>query len=1319
MEGTPFGRYRLIELLGRGGMGEVWRAHDTGTDRMVALKLLSAHLANDDVFQERFRREARSAAGLDEPHVVPIHDFGEIDGRLFVSMRLIKGRELEDLLKDGPLQPHRAVAIIEQIASALDAAHEIGLVHRDVKPSNILVAQDNFAYLIDFGIARSADDKALTDTGVPIGTWAYMAPERFQAGVTDARSDIYALACVLFESLTGQMPFPADTLEQVAVAHMLQPPSYPSELQAGVPAAMDAVIATGMAKDPALRYGTARELAGAAHGALTTSSPPRTASSRITAQSAHFFSPASRPAEYKQVTVLFADMAHSMDIAASVGAERLREIMVDLLTRCATAVQNFGGTVERVTGGGMMAVFGAPIALEDHAVRACLAALGIQHDVEELAVEVRERDGVDLQVCVGLNSGQVVAGEIGSGPFAYTAIGEDVWMAQRLESAAAPGEVLLSTSTARLVDRAAVLGQSELIRISGADKPISAHRLLGMEALRGGTGRVESDLVGRRWETLAIEELLGRAIDGHGAVVNFFGPPGIGKSRLAREVSAMAAAREVEVFTSFCESHTSQVPFHTAARLLRAATGVEDLEPQAARTKIRAQAIDAEPEDLLLFDDMLGIAEHGVELPKIDPDARRRRLTALVNAALLARHMPAVYVIEDTHWIDEVSESMLAAFLTVIPQTPSLVLVTYRPEYVGALSRTPGAQTIALAPLSNPETAALVSQLLGPDPSVGGSARVITEKAAGNPFFAEEMVRDLAERGVLAGDRGAYASTAEIGDVGVPATLQATIAARIDRLEPMAKRTLSAAAVIGARFSRVLLETLGIEPVLEELLRGELIDQVRFAGEPEYAFHHPLIRTVAYQAQLKSDRAEMHRRLAAAIESNDPGAADQNAALIAEHLEVAGDGHAAYGWHMRSAGWAMNRDIGAARLSWQRAEKLADGLPADHPSQITMRIVPRTLLCGSAWRAHANVAGAPFDELRQLCTAADDKASLAIGMVGLALDFAYQARMREASTLASEAMALIESIDDPTLTVGLSVPLVYAKIESGEWSEALRWSQRVIDLADGDPAMGNFMLGISPLAVALSLRAMARYGVGIAGWRGDLSDGLALARDADPLSYTLVVGYVYFPGVMVGVLDSDAAAISEIEAAVAIAERAADDLALAFARVSLGVALVHRPTVAERDRGEQLLTEAVDVFTRGGHNLGELPIVHVYLAREMARRGDVDDAIPLMRGALEDLVREGQLLAWGVPATGVFVDTLLARGLQADLAEAEAVIERLAQAPTDGGLAFRDIWLARSRALLSRGGGEGAAYAQLRDSYREMAKSLGFHGHVAWTEELL
>jgi class 3 adenylate cyclase len=1027
--------------------------------------------------------------------------------------------------------------------------------------------------------------------------------------------------------------------------------------------------------------------------------------------------PAATSAEYKQVTVLFADVVHSMDIAAAVGAERLREIMTNLVDRASAIVQRYGGTVDKFTGDGIMAVFGAPAALEDHAVRACLSALGVQEEAKRLAIDIRERDGVDLLLRVGLNSGEVIAGDIGSSHLGYTAIGEQVGMAQRMESVAPSGGVMVSESTARLVENSAVLGEPEMVRIKGARDAVLAQRLLSMAAQRQLTGLSESTLVGREWELDSLAAMLDRSIGGRGSVVGVVGPAGIGKTRLAGEAAHLANSRGVEVFSTFCESHATDIPFRVVARVLRAGAQVRGLDDATARAQMRALIPDADPEDMLLLDDLLGIANPDMELPKIDPDARRRRLTALVNAASLARTEPGLIVVEDVHWIDEVSESMLADFFAVIPQTPSMVLITYRPEYEGALTRIHGAQTIALAPLSDSETAALVCELIGDDPSVGELGQTIAERAAGNPFFAEEIVRELAGRGVLQGQRGAYVSTADVAKVSVPATLQATIAARIDRLDPKAKRTLSAAAVIASRFGLNLLTVLEAEPVVDDLVAAQLIDQVSFTRQPEYVFHHPLIRAVAYEAQLKSDRAQLHRRVATAIESRDPARVEENAALIAEHLEASGELHSAYGWHMRAAAWATNRDIAAARLSWERAQKIADALPADDPHRAAMCIAPRTMLCGIAYRVHMDVAGARFEELRELCTAAGDKASLAIGMAGLVMDHVNQDRVREASPLASEAWALIESLGDPTLIVGLSFMPIYAKAHSNEFSDVLRWSQIAIDLADGDPSKGNFIIG-SPLALALTTRAAARYWLGRPGWREDLRHGLAMARSADPMSYATVVTYVYFAGIPWGVLSPDDSVVREIEDALQNAERSGDDLALTLARGTLGVALVHRPAPAARDRGQTLLAELGGMLLRQGHNLAEVPLVETYAARERARRGDRDDAIPLMRAAADHLFREGQLQAWGCPVTGVLVQTLLDRGADGDVAEAEAAIERLAAAPTDDGLALRDIWLLRLRALLARAHGDSAGYAEFRDRYCDMAKTLGFEGHIAWAEAM-
>jgi class 3 adenylate cyclase len=1022
-------------------------------------------------------------------------------------------------------------------------------------------------------------------------------------------------------------------------------------------------------------------------------------------------------AEYKQVTVLFADVVRSMDIAAALDIERLREIMTELVNRCAAVVLRYGGTVDKFTGDGIMALFGAPMALEDHAARACLAALDVQKEAARLASDVERRDGVALQVRVGLNSGQVIAGEIGSGSLGYTAVGEQVGLAQRMESVAAPGGVMLSESTARLVEHAAVLGEPEWVRIKGAHAPVPARRLLEMRSGRGVVARQEASLVGRRSEMATLDAMLDRTVNGRGAVVNVVGEPGIGKSRTAREAAAATAGRGIEVVWAFCESHASDIPFHAVRRLLRALSGVEDLDGPAARTRVREQVPNADSQDLLLLDDLLGIADPDTPLPAIDPDARRRRLIALINTAALARTDPALFIVEDAQWIDAVSESMLADFLTVIPQTKLMVLITSRPQYGGVLTRLPGAQTITLGALGDSDTKALLGELLGSDPSVGELAAIVGERAAGNPFFAEEMVRELAQRGVLAGEHGNYVCHADVADVAVPATVQAAIEARIDRLSSGAKRTVNAASVIGARFGPRLLAVLGIDAMLDELLSVELIDQVRFTPEAEYAFRHPLIRAVAYESQLKSDRAQWHRRLAAAIQEYAPDSVEEHAALIAEHLESAGELRAAYGWHMRASAWSTNRDLDAARLSWERACRIADRLPDDDPDHLSMRIAPRTMLCATDWQGRAlQQTQGRFAELRELCSGAGDKVSLAIGMTGLTTELCYAGRVREASRVASEQMVLLESIGDPTLTMGLAWIALCNWLCVGESGEVLRWSQTVIDLAAGDPAKGAGFGIESPLAVALAWRGTARWWLGRPSWRPDLHEAVAMARNSNhPATLAGVVAWTYVFAMQYGVLRADDSAVRASEEAVQSAEGSSNDVTVSMSAYGLGVALLSRDAAADRHRGLELMMQVRDIWLRK-RVLFLIPVTDLWVARERARRGDRDAAIPVMRQAVDELHQEGQLF-YGVWGAGVLVQTLLERGAEGDLAEAQEAIDRLAKLPADGA-AIPEITLLRLRALLARARGDEAGSRDYRDRYRGMAQLLGFEGHIAMAQAM-
>jgi adenylate cyclase len=1012
-------------------------------------------------------------------------------------------------------------------------------------------------------------------------------------------------------------------------------------------------------------------------------------------------------AEFKQVTVLFADVVRSMDIASAVGSERLREIMTEVVELCAAVVQRYGGTVDKFTGDGIMAVFGAPIALEDHAIRACWAAQDIQKESERITADVERCDGTTLKLRIGLNSGQVIVGEIGSGPMGYTAIGDQVGMAQRMESVALPGAVMLSESTARLAEGMAEIGEPQLVEIKGFDTPVVARQLLRVKTGHD-LGRPTLSLVGRGWEMSAVEAVLERSIDGHGSVICVVGPPGIGKSRIVIETAAIAAKRGVPVYSTFCESHASEVPFHVVARLLRAAFQVDELGDNEARSRLRSQVVGASAEDLVLLDDMLGIRDPAMAPPEIAPEARKRRLTALINSAYLTRATPAVYVIEDAHWIDQASESLLAEFLSVVAQTNSLVMITYRPDYRGDLSQASGAQTITLAQLDDSASASLVSELLGNDPSVAGLTAQIAERAAGNPFFAQELVRDLADRRVLLGVRGGYRCPDPAAEVSVPATLQAAIAARIDRLDGLAKQTLNAAAVIGMRFSADLPAALIGETALTELVKAELIDQVRFTPRAEYAFHHQMVRTVAYESQLKADRSALHRRLATALEEIDPGSADENAVLIAEHLEAAGDLVGAYAWHMRAGAWFTIRDISAADASWRRAQQVADRLPAGCPDRISMRIAPRTFLTGSAWRLEGSGAQVNFDELRDLCEAAGDKRSLAIGMTGLVMKCALNSQYTEASRLASEQIRLLDAIDDADLMVALSFAPSVAKYGAGEPKEALRLAQRVIDLADGDPTKGSLFVG-SPLTLAIMLRGCIRCGLGIPGWRADFDDALAKARDSDVMTRAIVVFYICVIGIPYGTLQSDAGLLTETAETLELAEQSGDETTLSAARCARGLALADREG-PDREAGLALLAKVREETLRERFSRPVLAFVAIELARARAMSGDLDEAIELARPYAR--LDQDEIGVYGL-AVCVLVESLLRRGGDAATSEAQHAVRDFVTFSAGSDYVVFDVMALRLRALLARAQGDEPAYREFLDRCRAIAGSVGYDGHIA------
>nr|WP_090273629.1 adenylate/guanylate cyclase domain-containing protein [Mycolicibacterium komanii]CRL66508.1 adenylyl cyclase class-3/4/guanylyl cyclase [Mycolicibacterium komanii] len=1008
--------------------------------------------------------------------------------------------------------------------------------------------------------------------------------------------------------------------------------------------------------------------------------------------------------ERKQVTVLFSDVVGSMKLASTLDPERLREIMNELFNRAAAVVQRYQGTVDKFTGDGLMALFGAPRALEDHALRACIAALEIQSVTRCLADEVRRCDGVDLQIRVGLNSGEVIAGEIGVGPGRYTAVGHPVGMAQRMEAAAPAGGVLCSKSTADLVENLARLGPCEDIAIKGTDAPVLARRLLSVESGQMVVGRNEGVMLGRDAEMTWLRNVFDA---NHGSLVAIVGDPGLGKSRLVAEFTEIAAQKGAEIVIARCEAHTTTVAFRALSRMLRAMFRVEGLSDSEARQSTAAQYKGLLPEqspDAQILFEVMGIAESSAEPLAVRIDGRRRRLVEMMAQAVLARSTRTVFVLEDAHWIDAPSDEVLSEFAATLNVTTSTFVTTYRPEFHGALHRC-SRHSITLEPLAGATAVSLVQNLLGDDLSLGTLADRIAVATLGNPFFAEEIVRDLAGRGVLTGSRGNYRLISDVNTIAVPATVQAVLAARIDRLPIEAKSILNAAAVIGSQFDVETLRTLLPDTQaarLADLVSAELIDQTEFVPRPRYCFRHPLVRTVSYESQLSATRSHAHRLLAAAIRARSQAAPEENAELIATHYEAAGDLLDAYHWHMRAAEWLALRDLRAARTRWESARRIADQLPDDYDGVTAMRIAPRAMLISkSVFVGHDADADAQFRELRVLTAQANDMTSLAIAMAGRVISLANNdIRVPEAAELADELAEIVDSVDCDVPTMGdILFAIAYARFLNCDFDAALKMAERTMTLLEHVRTMEHVLAN----CVRGGIECLTGdYKAG----RMHMQDSHEGAHGLPPARQAIVWAYWGLLAT-VGILrPSDV--VDEMLENLRRADSFGDLFCIIAAQWSAAIVLL-RTDESTHEEAIELLERARANIDK--HNLftAAMPVIVSDLATDAARKGRRDEAIIELRACFELHTTRGPRFA-AVRAGEALVELLIERSGSGDLAEAQRVIDTpLARHPH---IPAMDLWWLRSRALLAEATGDTAGYAEVAEQYLSLCEKLDARGRI-------
>ena len=604
--------------------------------------------------------------------------------------------------------------------------------------------------------------------------------------------------------------------------------------------------------------------------------------------------------ERKQVTVLFADLKGSMELLADRDPEEARHILDPVLERLMAAVHRYEGTVNQVMGDGIMALFGAPVAHEDHAVRACYAALAMQEAMRRYAEEVRRTHGLAVQIRVGLNSGEVVVRAIGNDlHMDYSAIGQTTHLAARMEQLATPGSILLTAATLRLVEGLVRVNALGPVPVKGLTEPVDVFELVEASAIRrrlqAAATRGLTRFVGRETELVALQQALARAEAGHGQVVALVGEAGVGKSRLVYELVHSHRTQGWLVLESASVSYGKATPYFPVIDLLKRYAHVEDRdEPRTVRAKVTGHVLtldealqDTMPALLALLD----VLPEDSPFLKLDPPQRRQRTLDALKRVLLreSQVQPLLLVFEDLHWIDTETQALLDSLVERLPTARLLLLVNYRPEYQHGWGSKTYYTQLRLDPLPPVSAEEFLQALLGDDPSLAPLKQLLIARTQGNPFFLEESVRTLVETGVLVGERGAYRLAQPVESLQMPATVQAILAARIDRLPPEDKRLLQTAAVIGTEVPWPLLQAIADAPEealhrgLGQLQAAEFLYETSLFPEHAYTFKHALTHEVAYNSLLQERRRALHTRIVEAIEGLSADRLTEQVERLAHH----------------------------------------------------------------------------------------------------------------------------------------------------------------------------------------------------------------------------------------------------------------------------------------------------------------------------------------------------------------------------------------------------------------------------------------------------
>ncbi len=1030
--------------------------------------------------------------------------------------------------------------------------------------------------------------------------------------------------------------------------------------------------------------------------------------------------------ERKQVTVLFADVKGSMELAEQLDPEAWHAILDRFFAILTDGVHRFEGTVNQYTGDGIMALFGAPIAHEDHAQRACYAALHLRVELARYATEVKRTHGVGFSTRIGIHSGEVVVGKIGDDlRMDYTAQGHTVGLAQRMEALASPDTCYLTGATAALVQGYFELENLGDFQVKGVRAPVHVHRLVSAGAARTrfdvSRSRGLTRFVGRDADMATLEAALEQAQAGHGQVVGVVAEAGTGKSRLCFEFAERCRARGITVNEGHAVAHGKNIPYLPMLQVFRGYYGItEQDDDRTVREKIAGRMLlldEGFREVLPVLFEFFGVPDPDRPLPRMDPEAKQRQIFIVLRRSVQgagprggARSF--VTLIEDLHWLDPGSEVFLEQWVEAVAGSSSFLLLNFRPEYHAGWMQKSYYRQLPLAPLGPDAIRKLLEDLLGNDPSTRGLAEAIHTRTGGNPFFTEEVVQTLIESGNLQGTRGSYRMVTSIERLAVPASVQAVLAARMDRLPEREKQVLQAAAVIGKEFAEPILLAAAALPegelraVLTTLKAHEFVYEQSLYPVAEYVFKHPLTQEVALGSQLQERRRRTHATVARALEQAHAEKLDEQAALLAHHYEEAGEVLAAARWHRRAADWLWMRDTVRAFEHFERVRTLTAAL-LDEAEGREHGLRARRMLLNASWRV-----GLSREELEPLAAEGrhiaarqgDTRSRLDIESALLTAYFLTGA-LAEAAETGEKAVRLADELGDVDLRAVIRSDLGHAYVSWGRLDAALRLFDEVFEIGSDDPSVGLGDFGISNQVWTRSRRGWAQIEMGrLARGVADLEIGARRARELgqwEVASWTLMF-HVFADEYAGNPADTG---LRRARESLEYAERAGSPFAQATAYYTLG-----RAYLAAKDSRAAL--EALEQAQALPLSADFEPLHLAFLAEAQVGCDDGETARATVDRAIR-LAQERGTRGWEVRAHLAQARVLRALDGVTAPAAIEACLARAEALVTETGARAQTPFLIEERARLVMDLGDAhAATRLLREAQRAFAE-MGAAGHAA------